>query len=54
MNSATVSKDLGLLETAFRTVALQMAQFQKVPAAVWQSQVQQQTQSPYELHSTGH
>jgi hypothetical protein len=54
MNSATVSKDLGLLETAFRTVALQMAQFQKVPAAVWQSQIHQKAKSPHELHSTGH
>jgi hypothetical protein len=54
MNSATVSKDLGLLETSFRTGALQMTHFQKVPAAVWQSQIQQKLQYPCELHSTGH
>jgi hypothetical protein len=41
MNSAIVSKDLGLLETGFRTGALQMTHFQKVSAAVWQSQIQQ-------------
>jgi len=54
MNSAIVSNDLDLLETGFRTGALQMTHFQKVPAAVWQSQIQQQAQSPYEVHSTGH
>ena len=54
MNSATVSKDLDLLETGFRTGALQMTHFQMVPAAVWQSQIQQKPQYQFELHSTGH